>query len=148
MVWDFENVMIEDLKYNQVTQTIIGAAMKVHSKMKNRYVAAVYQKCMDIELKKAGLEFQQEIDLPIYYDGVIVRRKRIDYIVDKKIILELKAITTLENNHLAQAINYLESHLLQIGLLLNFGGKSLQFKRLVNGQKTDALKNPVNPTYP
>lgn len=140
--------MIEDLKYNDVTQKIIGCAMKVHGKMKNGYVEAVYQKCLAIEFKKIGLNFQQEVDVPIHYEGIIVGRRRVDFIIEGTIIVEIKAIATLENSHLAQAINYLESHHLQIGLLINFGSKSLQFKRLVNGQKPDAIKNPVNPSNP
>lgn len=140
--------MIQDLQHNELTQKIIGCAMKVHGKMKNGYVEAVYQKCLAIELKNAGLSFQQEVDVPIYYNEIIVGRRRVDFIVGKNVIVEIKAITTLENHHIAQAINYLETHNLQIGLLINFGSKSLQFKRLVNGQKHIAVKNPVNPENP
>lgn len=140
--------MIQDLKYNEVTQKIIGCAMKVHSKMKNGYVETVYHKCLAIELKKAGLKFQQEVDVPIYYDETIVGRRRVDFIVENNVIVELKAITTLDNTHLAQAINYLEAHNLQVGLLINFGLKSLQFKRLVNDQKRLPIKNPANPINP
>lgn len=122
--------------------------MKVYSKMKNGYVEAVYQKCLAIELKKINLNFQQEVDVPIHYDGIIVGRRRVDFVVDETIIVEIKAVITLDNNHLPQAINYLESHNLKIVLLINSGGKSLQFKRLVNGQKSDAIKNPVNLSNP
>jgi GxxExxY protein len=140
--------MIQDLQYNEITQRIIGCAMNVHSKMKNGYVESVYQKCLAIELKKNHLHFQQEVDVPINYDGIVVGRRRVDFIVEENIIVEIKAVTTLENSHLAQAINYLETHHLHIGLLINFGAKSLQFKRLVNGQTNQVIKNPINPINP
>jgi GxxExxY protein len=140
--------MITDLPYNDLTQAIIGCAMKVHSRMKNGYVEAVYQKCLAIELQKKDLNFQQEVDVPIHYDGIVVGRRRVDFIIERNIIVEIKAITTLENHHLAQAINYLETHQLQVGLLINFGSKSLQFRRLVNGLKNASVKNPVNPINP
>jgi GxxExxY protein len=140
--------MITDLAYNETTQKIIGCAMKVHGKMKNGYVEAVYQKCLAIELKKAGMNFQQEVVVPIYYDEMVVGRRRVDFIVDGTIVLEIKEVTTLENSHLAQALNYLETHHLRVGLLINFGAKSLQFKRLVNGQTNQVIKNPANPINP
>jgi GxxExxY protein len=132
--------MVQDLQHNEITQKIIGCAMKVQGKMKNGYVEAVYQKCLAIKLQKASLNFQQEVDVPIHYDGIVVGRRRVDFIVEKNIIVEIKAITTSENIYLSQAINYLEAHHLSVGLLINPGSKSLQFKRLVNGQESQSIK--------
>jgi GxxExxY protein len=140
--------MVQALEQNEVTQKIIGCAIKVHGKMKSGYVEAVYQKCLAIGFRKVGLDFQQEVDVPIYYDKTVVGRRRVDFIIENEIIVEIKAITTLENHHQAQAINYLETHQLQVGLLINFGSKSLQFRRLVNGLKNASVKNPVNPINP
>ncbi|MCW3075048.1 MAG: GxxExxY protein [Flaviaesturariibacter sp.] len=137
-----------NLKYGDLTQKIIGCAMKVHSRMKNGYIERVYQKCMAIELQKAGVLYKEEIDMPIFYDDKIVGRRRADFIVDEKVVIEIKAITNLENEHIAQALNYLETSGLEICLLINFGSKSLQFKRLINENKSLALKHPINPINP
>jgi GxxExxY protein len=121
--------------------------MNVHQRLKNGYVEAVYQKCLAIELKKEGLDFLQEVEASIFYDEIIVGKRRVDFIVAEKIAVELKALSHLENKHVAQALNYLEAHGLEIGLLINFGSKSLQFKGLVNQQKS-AQKNPPHPINP
>lgn len=121
--------------------------MRVHQKMKNGYVEAVYHKCLAIELAKAGIGFKQEVDMPIFYEGEVVGRRRVDFLVEDVVAVELKAQSELTDIHLAQALNYLETHNLEIGLLINFGAKSLQFKRLIHEQKL-ALKNPVNPINP
>jgi GxxExxY protein len=136
------------LKYSDITEKIIGCAMKVHGKMRSGYVEAVYQKCLSIEFEKSGLHFQMEVDHPIYYEGIIVGRRRVDFLIDDKIVVELKALSEFTNAHIAQALNYLETHQLEIGLLINFGAKSLQFKRLINERKllSSQQKNPINPT--
>ena len=137
--------MSEELKYGELTQTIIGCAMKVHSKMKNGYNELVYSRCLAIEFDKAGIKYQKELEVPIYYDEIMVSKRRVDFMVEEKVVVELKAITDLTNENLAQALNYLECHQLEIGLLINFGSKSLQFKRLINQHKLRDLKNPVHP---
>jgi GxxExxY protein len=137
--------MSEELKYGELTQKIIGCAMKVHSKMKNGYNELVYSRCLAIEFDKAGIKYQKELELPIYYDEIMVSKRRVDFMVEDKVVVELKAITELTNENLAQGLNYLECHQLEIGLLINFGSKSLQFKRLINQRKLQALKNVVNP---
>jgi GxxExxY protein len=137
--------MSEELKYGELTQKIIGCAMKVHNKMKNGYNELVYSRCLAIEFDKAGIKYQKELELPIYYDEILVSKRRVDFMVEDKVVVELKAITDLTNENLAQGLNYLEYHQLEIGLLINFGSKSLQFKRLINQHKLQALKNVVNP---
>ena len=127
--------MSKELKYGELTEKIIGCAMKVHSKMKNGYNEVVYSRCLAIEFDKAGIKYQKELEVPIYYDEIIVSKRRVDFMVEEKVVVELKAITDLTNENLAQGLNYLECHQLEVGLLINFGTKSLQFKRLINKHK-------------
>lgn len=89
------------------------------------------------------MNFLQEVDVPIYYENVIVGRRRVDFLIENKIAVEIKAVSDLSEAHLAQALNYLETNQLEVGLLINFGARSLQFKRLINQQK---INNPTNPS--
>jgi len=77
------------------------------------------------------LSFQRELEKQIYYDGQEIGARRVDFLVEDKVMVELKALTALEDVHLAQAINYLEAYKLEVGLLLNFGAKSLEYRRLI-----------------
>lgn len=133
--------MNEHLKYSDITEKVIGCAMRVHQKMKNGYLESVYQNCLAIELDKAGVQYTKEVELPIYYEEVKVGKRRVDFLIEEKIVVELKAQVELTNAHLAQGLNYLETHNLEIGLLINFGAKSLQFRRLINERKLQQ-KNP------
>ena len=121
--------------YEELTGRIIGAAMKVHSALGNGFQEVIYQRALAIEMTKQGLAFQREMEMPIYYDGQEIGTRRVDFFVEDKIMVELKAVTKLEDVHLAQAINYLEAYNMEVGLLLNFGAKSLEFHRLVNSLK-------------
>ena len=105
----------------------------------------VYSSCLAIEFDKARIKYQKELEVPIYYDDIVVSKRRVDFRVENKVVVELKAITDLTNENLAQGLNYLECHQLEVGLLINFGSKSLQFKRLINQHKLQALKKIVNP---
>ncbi|MBD0349813.1 MAG: GxxExxY protein [Bacteroidota bacterium] len=133
--------MKNDFKYSDITEKIIGCAMRVHQKMKNGYPEVIYQRCMAIEFQRAGLNYRQEVEMSVFYDNICVGRRRVDFLVEEKVSVELKAISNLTNENLAQALNYLEAQHLEVGLLLNFGAPSLQFKRLINQQK---LNNPSN----
>lgn len=133
--------MNEHLKYSDITEKVVGCAMRVHQKMKNGYLESVYQNCLAIELDKAGVQYTKEVELPIYYEEVKVGKRRVDFLIEEKIVVELKAQVELTNAHLAQGLNYLETHNLEIGLLINFGAKSLQFRRLINERKLQQ-KNP------
>jgi GxxExxY protein len=113
------------MKYENITSKIIGCAMKVHSTLGNGFQEVIYQRCLEIEMKKTEMMFAREFEMPIIYDGLEVGTRRVDFLVEGKIIVELKALSTLEDIHLAQAINYLEAYNLEIGLLINFGSKSL-----------------------
>lgn len=127
------------MKYQELTQKIIGCAMKMHSQLGNGFQEVIYQRALDIELRDAGLEFSREHEMSIFYKGEEIGTRRVDFFVEGKIMVELKAILELEDVHLAQAINYLEAYDLGIGLLINFGSKSLTFKRVYNNKIKEIL---------
>ena len=106
--------------------------MKVHRELGSGFQEYIYQRALEIELKKIAIKFIREFEMPIYYQGEKIGMRIVDFFVDDKIMVELKAITELEDVHLAQALNYLEASGHEVGLLINFGAKSLQFKRLHN----------------
>jgi len=122
----------DKLKYDDITRKIIGCAMKVHSALGNGFQEVIYQRALQIEMQLEGLEFQREMEMPIFYRSEQIGTRRVDFFVDNEIMVELKAIINLEDVHLAQAINYLEAYNMKTGLLINFGSKSLTFKRLFN----------------
>ncbi len=115
-----------------LTRKIIGCAMRVHSTLGNGFQEVIYQRALAIELRNSGIEYSREHDMPIYYQGEEIGLRRVDFLVEGRISVELKALIALERVHLAQAMNYLEAYNLETGLLLNFGGLSLDFKRLTN----------------
>ncbi len=133
----------KEYKHSDITGKIIGAAMKVHSTLGNGFQEVIYQRALDIEMNKQGLLCQRELEMPIYYDGQEIGTRRVDFFVEDKVMVEIKALTALEDVHLAQAINYLEAYGLEIGLLLNFGAKSLQYRRVINSKH---LRNRSNPS--
>lgn len=122
----------EEYKYSELTGKIIGCAMKVHSALGNGFQEVIYQRALEIEMTDAGLTFSREHEMPVFYKQHQIGTRRVDFLVESVVSVELKAITQLEDVHLAQAINYLEAYDLEIGLLINFGAKSLQYKRIVN----------------
>ncbi len=123
-------------KYSDLTEKIIGCSMRVHNTLGNGFQEVIYQRALAIELKKLSIDFDRELEMSIIYDGVSIGTRRVDFLIEEKVLVELKAITKLENVHLAQAINYLEAYNLEVGLLINFGNTSLEFKRLINTPKT------------
>ena len=133
----------KEYKYKEITEKIIGAAMKVHAALGNGFQEVIYQRALEIEFENASLKFARELSMPIYYKGRQIGERRVGFFVEEKIMVEIKALIQLENVHLAQAKNYLEAYNMQIGLLLNFGSISLQFKRIEN-QKYILNPNPIN----
>ena len=121
----------KEYKYSDTTRKIIGAAMKVHSTLGNGFQEVIYQRALVIEMTKQGLSFQRELEMQIYYDEKEIGTRRVNFLVEEKVMVEIKAVTALEDVHLAQAINYLEAYKMEVGLLLNFGAKSLEFRRLI-----------------
>ena len=127
--------------YSDITEKIIGCAFKVHNKLGNGFREEIYQRCLAIEFDKIGLSYSREIEIPIFYDGVKVGSRRADFVIEGKIILETKAIKKLENDDWAQSINYLEAFNYEVGLLINFGSKSLEYKRFINSKKKLSVKS-------
>ena len=111
---------------------IIGCAMAVHSALGNGFQEVIYQRALAIEMADQGLSFSREHEMPIFYKELQVGTRRADFLVANVVSVELKALIQLEDVHLAQAINYLEAYDLEVGLLINFGARSLQFKRVTN----------------
>ena len=126
----------EEYQYSDITEKIIGCAMRVHSKLGNGFQEVVYQRALAVEMRDAGLNFEREKEMPISYKGEPIGTRRVDFFVEGKIMLELKALIELEKVHLAQTINYLGAYDMEIGLLINFGAQSLQFKRLTRQKKS------------
>jgi len=124
---------------DEITFKIIGCAMRVHNILGNGFQEVIYQRCLAIELRKAGIDFVREKEQIIFYEGEEVGNRRADFIAEGNIMVELKALINLEDVHLAQAKNYLVAYDLPTGLLINFGGTSLQYKKVFN-QKFDPKK--------
>ena len=129
----------EKYKFSELTSKIIGCAMTVHKALGNGFQEVIYQRALQIEMSVAGIDFSREHNMPIYYRSEQIGTRRVDFLVEGMISVELKATTKLEDTHLAQAINYLEAYNLEIGLLINFGETSLQFKRLTNKKYRSGL---------
>ncbi len=126
---------------SELTGKIIGCAMEVHRFFGNGFQEVIYQRALAIEMANQKLEFSREHEMDIYYKGIHIGMRRVDFFVENKIMVELKAVIQLEDVHLAQAINYLEAYGLPIGLLINFGNTSLQFKRVMKPNKNYSTSN-------
>lgn len=137
-------MMNENYKYSELTGRIIKCAMNVHSTLGNGFQEVIYQRALAIELELADIEFQREFEMQIYYKEQHIGTRRVDFLVDGYISVELKATTSLENNHYAQAMNYLEAYNLEIGLLINFGEPSLAFNRFTNKKYKPSLTDKLN----
>lgn len=120
------------MKHEALTHKIIGCAMKVHATLGSGFQELIYQRSMVVEMEKQGLGFEREMTMTVYYEGVEVGTRRVDFFVENEIMVELKAVSKLDDLHLAQAMNYCQAYGLPIGLLINFGAKSLEFKRVYN----------------
>ena len=122
-----------ELKYKDITEKIIGASFEVHKFLGNGFQEVIYQRALAWELAKTGLSFAREIEQEIFYKELQepIGTRRADFVIEGKVLVELKAIILLEDVHLAQILNYLKAYKLEVGLLINFGSKSLTFKRVV-----------------
>ena len=137
---------MEGLKFKEITEKIIGASFEVHKFLGNGFQEVIYQRALAYELECANLTFNREIEQDIYYKELSepIGTRRADFVVEGKVLVELKAINQLENVHLAQTLNYLKAYKLEIGLLINFGAISLEFKRLILTLKSVQSNNPSN----
>ena len=122
----------KEYKYSALSEKIIGCAMEVHKLLGNGFQEIIYQRALAIEFDLQGLSYEREKEMPVFYKERQIGTRRVDFLVENVVSVELKAITQLENTNLTQAINYLEAYDLEIGLLLNFGAKTLEFKRVIN----------------
>ena len=120
------------MEKNDLTYKIIGCAMTVHQKMGPGFQGVIYQRCLAIELEKAGLGFAREQEQTVYYDGIDVGTRRADFVVEDQVVVEIKALVALEDPHIAQAKNYTVAYDFPKGLLINFGGPSLEYKLMFN----------------
>jgi GxxExxY protein len=126
----------EEYKYSELTSRIIKCAFAVHNYLGNGFQEVIYQRALAFEFTKEGLKFEREFEMDIYYKNMDkpIGNRRVDFLVEEKVPVEIKAIILLEDVHLAQAINYLEAFKLEVGLLINFGSKKLQFKRVMKNE--------------
>ncbi len=141
-----------DFKFGDITEKIIGASFRVHSTLGNGFQEVIYQRALELELKLLNLDFAREFEMPIYYLDQQIGTRRVDFLIENKISVELKALIKLEDVHIAQAMNYLEAYNLEIGLLINFGSKRLEFHRLTNKKYNPAIfhhpNHPMNQINP
>ncbi|MDP4198935.1 MAG: GxxExxY protein [Bacteroidota bacterium] len=128
---------------SELTGRIIGCAMRVHAALGNGFQEVVYQRSLGIEMRDEGLAFSREHEMPIYFKGERVGTRRVDFLVEQRISVELKALIELQDVHLAQAINYLEAYNIKTGLLINFGARSLQFHRLSNAKYKPRVRTEI-----
>ena len=129
---------------DELTGKIIGAGMRVHSVLGNGFQEVVYQRAMGVEFRTSGVSYEREKEMTIYYLGEEVGKRRVDFYVEGRVMVELKAVNGLDDSHLAQGRNYLEAYGVRIGLLINFGRTSLEFRRLYNNRRDACIKNPMN----
>jgi GxxExxY protein len=127
-----KTLFMAEFKFGEITEKIIGSCFKVHGTLGNGFQEVIYQRALELELRLIPLNYAREFEMPIYYLDQQIGTRRVDFLVEEKISVELKAIINLEDVHIAQAMNYLEAYNLEIGLLINFGSKRLQFHRLTN----------------
>jgi len=120
--------------HEDLTRTIIGCAMRVHSELKSGFQEKIYQTALEIELRFNNIPFVAESEMNVFYRNQIIGKRRVDFMVQNKVVVEIKAVSKLEDIHLAQALNYLECMNLPVGLLINFGAQSLEFKRIHNNK--------------
>jgi len=126
------------MNLDELTYKINGCAMSVHNTLGNGFQEVIYQRCLAIELSKAGLGYEREKEQPVFYHGEQVGTRRADFVVEGKVMVELKALINLEDVHLAQAKNYVVAYQLPIGLLINFGSTQLQFKKVFNSKMSES----------
>lgn len=132
---------MKEFKYKEITEKIIGAAMKVHSTLGNGFQEVIYQRALALQMETDGLGFQRESNMIIYYLETQIGERRVDFFVENKICVEIKAQTKLEPVHFAQARNYLEAFNVEIGLLINFGANSLEYRRIENPKYNPSIIN-------
>lgn len=125
------------MEKDSLTYTVIGCALKVYNTLGPGFPEVIYQRCLAIELKRAGLSFVRELNRTVYYEDIEVGKRRADFVVENKLTVELKAKVNMVAANLAQAKNYTKAYDFPRGLLFNFGSTSLQYKLLFNPKYND-----------
>lgn len=133
------------MKYEDITKRILAASFQVHSALGNGFQEVIYQRALEIEFPFHDLAFKREMEMPIFYRNINIGTRRVDFFVEELIMVEIKAVIKLEDVHLAQAINYLEAYNMEIGMLINFGSRSLEYHRLTNKKYKPDTTNPKIP---
>lgn len=128
--------MTNAAKYPETTEKIIGCATRIHSALGNGHEEEIYRKCMVIEIDQAELEYKKNVETPIFFRGMEVGKRRADFLVEDGVVVVVKAVHELNETHHAQMIDFVNAHKAAVGLLINFGEKSLNFKRFVKSAKT------------
>lgn len=123
-----------EYKHSEITEAVIGCAMKVHNSLGKGFPEVIYQRAFLIELNKTELTIEREIEQSVYYEDQLVGKRRVDFLINKTILVEIKAIGELDNSSINQILNYTEAFNLEIGLLINFGKDRLEFKRFTNNK--------------
>ncbi len=118
--------------FEPASQQTIGAALEVMRQLGPGFREAVYQEALCIELRKRGIRYERQVEIPVYYEGVQVGTHVLDLVVEGTVVVELKAISVLTEVHRAQLVAYLRASNLRVGLLLNFGELPLGIRRVVN----------------
>ena len=124
----------EEYKYSELTGKIIGCAMEIHKTLGSGFPEIIYQRALEIEMLKLNINFEKEKEVKIFYKEDVIGKRRVDFIIEDVIFIETKAISKLEDKELNQGLNYLTAYKFEIGLLINFGANSLEFKRLINSK--------------
>lgn len=124
----------QEYKYSEITAKIIGCAIKVHNELGPGFPEYIYQRALEIEFRNTLLQNVREKEHPVYYLNELVGKRRVDFVVEEKIMVELKAVDKLDELSLSRSLNYMKAFNLEVGLLINFGGAKLEFKRLVNNK--------------
>lgn len=129
--------MGENYTYSGITGSVIGCAMRVHSELGNGFQEVIYQRSLAIEFQEENIRYVMELTMPLFYKNKEVGLRRVDFLVEDKVLVELKAVSEIGNTHYNQVLNYLTAYKLEVGLLINFGESSLNFKRFINSRITD-----------
>jgi GxxExxY protein len=134
----------EQYKYSAVTERIIKCAYVVHNILGCGFQEVIYQRALAVEMELEGLQFAREQEMPLYYKDKQIGERRVDFLVENVILVEIKAVSKIENNHFAQAINYLEAFKFEVGMLINFGAEKLEFRRLMKNEQQLKKGNQIS----
>ena len=124
--------MNSEFEHSEITRKIIGCAMEVHNCIGSGFQEVIYQRALALEFTRHEFSYSRETQMQIYYKFDLIGSRRVDFLVENQISVEIKAMINLDQVHLAQALNYLEAFNLRVGLLLNFVSMRLEFHRLHN----------------